>query len=247
VEELHAFVFVAFATQGNAPACRGSGEGLATTEPASKAQATTTHAPADIEARLLGLVQRYLAARQCEATPERSLAWDRFYATYDPVIQRIARKSRRHRNDADDLDQEIWKELIAALPLLRLDPARGGLSQWVTGVAVRVRALARRRDKPTIGDCREIEFLDRLVDPASVDRPDTGRARRRELAVQIVEKHAATLQEPNRSIVIAHWIDGRSAPRIAREFYLAEDRVESVLRRERPALLKLLARECIDP
>jgi hypothetical protein len=75
----------------------------------------------DAERRLLQDTQGYLLSRTNRAA-ENSFpqAWDRFYATYNPLVRRVAQSCRVRGADLDDCAQEIWLEIIRNQPYTQL-------------------------------------------------------------------------------------------------------------------------------
>jgi RNA polymerase sigma-70 factor (ECF subfamily) len=75
-------------------------------------------------------------------------AWDDFYELYSRILLRFAHKLRYPAQEADDLLQEVWKEILRQLPGFEYDPAKGGFRRWLfTIVQRRAIDFARARGR----------------------------------------------------------------------------------------------------
>jgi RNA polymerase sigma factor (sigma-70 family) len=104
----------------------------------------------DSDAALLFEVRSFLACKAIGSPipPPLQHAWNVFYWRYESLVRREARRSCRFAlsgHELDDLIQEIWRTIVAQLPRLAYDRARGDLFCWLAGLTRRkVRHLARR-------------------------------------------------------------------------------------------------------
>ena len=100
----------------------------------------------DCDAAMLFEVQSFLYCKAIKSPIPRLLqrAWDVFHRWYAPLVRRevetISHPALRGQ-ELDDLDQEIWKAIVAQLPKLVYDARRGSLCHWLKGVV-------RRRVRP---------------------------------------------------------------------------------------------------
>ena len=75
-------------------------------------------------------------------------AWEDFYELYSRILLRFANKLRYPAQEADDLLQEVWKEILRQLPGFEYDPAKGGFRRWLfTIVQRRAIDFARARGR----------------------------------------------------------------------------------------------------
>lgn len=98
---------------------------------------------------LLAAVREYLLASLTKGRPidERDLAvWNRFYRTYNEILVSFAIRLKFRSQEIEDLVQDVWHEVIKALPHLEYREELGGFRRWLFTI-VRRRAIdhARRR------------------------------------------------------------------------------------------------------
>jgi RNA polymerase sigma-70 factor (ECF subfamily) len=99
------------------------------------------------------------------------VAWDQFYRVCDPLIRRFAVTCRVPKADLNDCLQEVWIELVRALPDFRYDPGRGLFRSWLYSlVHSKATDLIRRRARrPTANLDRAAgaPLFERDADPAA--------------------------------------------------------------------------------
>ncbi|MBX9788146.1 MAG: sigma-70 family RNA polymerase sigma factor [Pirellulales bacterium] len=79
-------------------------------------------------------------------------AWEDFYDLYSGILLRFADKLRYPEQEADDLLQEVWKEILRQLPRFEYDQAKGGFRRWLfTLVERRAIDFARARGRRVEG------------------------------------------------------------------------------------------------
>jgi DNA-directed RNA polymerase specialized sigma24 family protein len=79
-----------------------------------------------------------------------------------------------------------------------------------------------------------------LLDPEPGPEEVLDEAQRHELFVSLVSSFSTTLGEPDRRIVLMHWLEGCSLLVICRRVNMCESSVCSVLRRAKPKLAERL-------
>src|SRR6266704_4604728 len=87
----------------------------------------------EIDVGLLKHAQEYLDHLRRRLTPDgpRARAWERFYGTCGPLICRYALACHVPRGELVDCVQQVWTELLIALPDFRYVPRRGRFSSWL--------------------------------------------------------------------------------------------------------------------
>lgn len=80
--------------------------------------------------------QEYLAclARRELPGPHLVEAFGRFFAACHPLICEFAVAIGVSPNDVRDCAQNVWRDLLSALPLLHYDPRRAKLSSWLYAI-----------------------------------------------------------------------------------------------------------------
>jgi RNA polymerase sigma-70 factor (ECF subfamily) len=97
--------------------------------------------------------QEYLRQRRQKAPPTAAAtdAWNHFYFLFSNVLCDLARRYPLRSSDAEDLIQDVWKQVLRSLPDFQWDHRLGGFCTWLARVA-HSRALdrlRRRKRKPT--------------------------------------------------------------------------------------------------
>ncbi|MGD9645917.1 MAG: RNA polymerase sigma factor [Pirellulales bacterium] len=123
-------------------------------------------------------------------------AWDDFYELYSRILLRFANKLRYPAHEADDLLQEVWKEILRQLPGFEYDPAKGGFRRWLfTIVQRRAIDFARarsRRVEPTSSLTGELP--DRF---APLPEEELNRRFHAEVVQDAIEQFRQTAKEPS--------------------------------------------------
>lgn len=170
----------------------------------------------------------------------RGTAWEDFYVTYGPVMQRYAARLGLDQAAAQDVVQESVLALLRILPTFRYDPDRGLFRNFVLTVVHRkVQAALRRRTRlaETSADAQpgeaHLSLLDRL--PASTPLPQE----QMHLAWQqsLWEEALArvrrdpTIQPHTWDVFHAYVLEDRAAAEVAASFSLKPNAVYQIRNR----------------
>jgi RNA polymerase sigma factor (sigma-70 family) len=144
-------------------------------------------------------------------------AWREFISLYQPLILRIARHSGLQEADAEDIAQDVMRNVAAALPDLRIRPD-GGFRKWLF-TATRNRLTdhfrsAKQRDRGA-GDSVALAKLAEI--PAAVSEPDWDREYERHVLNWAAERVRTEFREATWQAFTRTAIDGRSGPDVAKE------------------------------
>jgi RNA polymerase sigma factor (sigma-70 family) len=162
-------------------------------------------------------------------------AWDRFYAAYDPLVRRLARRRCSNTSDVDDCVQQVW--LAVAAHFRQYDPRRGPLQNWLTVLICHVLAEYQRSQHPLrhLDDESEQRLVGREADPAIVrdwaEEQDGIQCTLRQLG--------AMISKTNYRILYDHWIEGKT---FAANQHLTPKQVRDRHRRAMARLRLLLGR-----
>lgn len=198
----------------------------------------TAH-PVDAKSELVMDAQAYLQALPRKPRPGSSLhrAWERFYRRYNPLVRRAVRACRIRRALVEDCVQEIWLEIIRALPSLRYDPHRDRFPCWLYVLSRRkaMQFLRRETSNSTIsvGNLEHC-LCERELAPAETYERRRSRRIVRSAIAELGRRHTAS----DYQLLHLHWIEGHSAPEVAtrlnlnaRQFWDRHYRVKRKLRR----------------
>jgi RNA polymerase sigma-70 factor (ECF subfamily) len=167
------------------------------------------------------------------------IAWQDFLESYAPAVRAYFRRSVRQEADADDLTQETFRKVAAAIDRFQYHPAIGSFQGWVFRIARNVlRDQWRKRQlvRPSGG-----ADANRQLEAVPDDEDETARREEREHAATVV--HGALkavrgeFEEDEWSAFWATRIAGRHAQAVADELdmsliavYRAQWRVLGALR-----------------
>jgi RNA polymerase sigma factor (sigma-70 family) len=102
-----------------------------------------------------------LIVRLRDPTDDR--AWQEFVEIYEPLIHRLARNAGLQQADAEDLAQEVFRAVAAAISRWEPDPNRGSFRGWLFRIArnLIINLLENRKRNPGgTGDDRVEKLLE---------------------------------------------------------------------------------------
>ena len=195
----------------------------------------------DDDDALIRTVQLYLRRRaeRSAAAANDSSGWNRFYELYDPLVRRVARSWGLPDADLDDCVQEVWTELIAQIPKLDYDAARGRFRSWLfTVVRRKVIRFVRRKMRGRVVPLADSALLSGRENDPSIEcqRQETG-----QIVMEMLSTFRCQLSEVNYRVLHLRWIDGRSSTEIAASVDLTKEQVRWRLHRMKRKLRALIA------
>jgi len=146
-----------------------------------------------------------------------SAAWAEFASLYQPLILRVARRAGLQEADAEDIAQDVMRNVAIALPDLRIRPD-GGFRRWLF-TATRNRLTdhfrsAKQRDRGA-GDSVSLARLAEI--PAAVEEPDWDREYERQVLNWAAERVRKEFRDATWQAFTRTAIEGRSGPDVALE------------------------------
>src|SRR5437868_1206671 len=144
-------------------------------------------------------------------------AWAEFASLYQPLILRIARRAGLQSADAEDVAQDVMRNVAVAIPNLEIRPD-GGFRRWLF-TATRNRLTdhfrsAKLRDRGA-GDTRVLQQL--AVIPADVEEPDWDREYERHVLNWAAERVRKEFRGSTWEAFSRTAIDGQPAKEVATE------------------------------
>ncbi len=130
---------------------------------------------------------------------------------------------------AEEVNQEVW--LLGIEQIDHFEPARGGLRDWLLGIA-RHRALRRRRRDP-------VHVFDNQPDRPS-DAPEPPESLEGVERADMVRAALLCLPDDRRRVLLDKYVEGLSVTEIATRTGRSDKAVESLLSRARDQLRVLL-------
>jgi RNA polymerase sigma-70 factor (ECF subfamily) len=181
----------------------------------------------DLGSVVLADTQAYLEARCQGMTPGPHLAkaWERFYLTCAPLIERCVAAYPMSEEDHCDCVQEIWKEIIVGLHRFQYDPRRGKLRTWLYSMArnkaVDVNRGRRRHPIGSLGEEVEKSLPGHDPDPAAeFERQQTQAA-----VWNALDRLSREASSRSYQVLYLRWIEGRTVPEIAMALGLTPEQV----------------------
>jgi RNA polymerase sigma factor (sigma-70 family) len=175
--------------------------------------------------------------------PRDERAWGEFVGIYEPLIHRLARARGLQEADADDLAQEVFRVVAAAIEQWNPDPARGSFRGWLSRIArnLIVNLLAARGRQSAsfgTGGTEMVEFLE--AQPASeTDSALFDLEHRRQVFAIAAQRARVHFQETTWQAFWRTGVEGRDVAAVAAELglspgalYVARSRVMARLRQE---------------
>ena len=175
--------------------------------------------------------------------PRDERAWGEFVEIYEPLIHRLARARGVQEADADDLAQEVFRVVAAAIEQWDPDPARGSFRGWLSRIArnLIVNLLAARGRQSAsfgTGGTEMVEFLE--AQPAS--EPDSALfdlEYRRQVFAVAAQRARVHFQETTWQAFWRTAVEGKSPRAVADELglspgavYVAKSRVLARLKEQ---------------
>lgn len=205
------------------------------TEPMTGTPPVVDRVSPPTRASLLVLLQK--------ASPRDEAAWEEFVEIYEPLVRRLAARSRLRGPDADDLVQEVFRAVASAIATWDPDPARGSFRGWLSRIArnLIVNAIVARTRKSAnygTGDTGMADLLNAQPEPSAESSLYDLEYKRRRFALACerikAEVHDATWQAFWRTGVLAEDVRdvARSLGLTPGAVYVARSRVMARLRKE---------------
>ncbi len=166
-------------------------------------------------------------------------AWRIFVETYTPLVYAYCRGRGLQASDVADVTQEVMAQVTRSISDFSYDPGRGRFRDWL-GTITRtklLRFLSRDGRAGKAGDAATEELMRQVEDPESDTLWIEGfRARVLEVAMR---RSRPDFEEATWAMFERSWIQGQTAPVVARELgvpidavYVAKSRVLKRLREE---------------
>ncbi|MBP1992566.1 RNA polymerase sigma factor [Paenibacillus eucommiae] len=147
---------------------------------------------------------------------------DRYYA----YLYRVVNGVLHHPKDAEDVTQEAFVKIYAALPQYQFL----GLKTWMTRIAVNAAIdYKRKRDRRQ----QETTYSEELIQTAISEEEPLDVALMRKERGAILARYLSELPPNYRQVIVAYYMDGKSYQQIAEEQKVELKTVESRLYRAR--------------
>jgi RNA polymerase sigma-70 factor (ECF subfamily) len=150
--------------------------------------------------------------------PRDERAWSEFVDIYEPLVLSLARRRGLRGADADDLAQEVFSAVAAAIGRWDLDPARGSFRGWLFTVArnLTVDLLATRRRQPRgTGETDARRLLEEVPDRPDADSTLFDDEYRRRLFDWAAGRVRGEFTEPAWHAFWMAGVEGRSGAEVA--------------------------------
>jgi RNA polymerase sigma factor (sigma-70 family) len=198
----------------------------------------------DASLQLVEQTRAFLAdrRRKVDPSPTSREAWERFFATYSPIIRSTAKHLGWAEAELDDCVQEVWEELLTKLQGFRYDPDRGPFRAWLYTLTVHWLADRARRNGRLRTEVLDAGALAVLVDPGEGPEAACEQQQTRDLVRVALVALRRRVSEITFLAFQFRYLEGRSVKEIAARLELDPDQVRARLHRIKPKLRKLLPR-----
>jgi RNA polymerase sigma-70 factor (ECF subfamily) len=174
--------------------------------------------------------------------PGDERAWAEFVDVYGPLVRRLTRRRGLQHADADDMVQEVFRVVAAAIERGGYDPTRGSFRGWLFQIArnLTVNALvARDRHPRGTGDTAMAQLLEEQPAPAAEDSAEFDAEYRRRMLEWAADRVRGEFTDAAWRAFWETGVVGKSAAEVANALglsvgsvYNAKSRVMARLRRE---------------
>ena len=146
------------------------------------------------------------------------LAWEEFAEIYGPLIRRYGRNKNLQEADADDLAQEVFRLVAAALGRAVYDPRRGSFRSWLLTITHNTLVnsqIAARRQARGSGDTAVAELIAKVPAPSSEEDAEFETAYRRRILAWAAQKIGREFSEMAWKIFWGAGVEGRNPKELA--------------------------------
>ena len=175
--------------------------------------------------------------------PRDADAWRIFVETYTPLVYAYCRRRGLQASDIADVTQEVMAQVLRSISDFSYEPERGRFRDWLGAITRTkiVRFVSKDGRAGKGGKAVAEELLRQVADPESDTLwTEAFQARVLEVAMQ---RSRPDFEDTTWRIFEHAWVQGRTAPDVARELgvptesvYVAKSRVLKRLREEVVAL-----------
>lgn len=150
--------------------------------------------------------------------PQDERAWGEFLEIYTPLVRELARRKGFQDADADDLGQEVFRAVAAAIDGWDPDPAKGSFRGWLFRIArnLMINALARQARHPRgTGDTAANRILESRAAPSEEDSALFEAEYMRTIFAWAIEQVRGEFREANWQAFWQTGVEGKDAARVA--------------------------------
>ena len=153
---------------------------------------------------------------------------DALWTRYSPLVLRRCRQILRDEDEALDVTQEVFVQLLRRRESLTIRFPSSLIYRMATNLSLN-RIRDRQRNPLSLEEAR-------LADIAKLEDPESAVHARRQLERLFARHHAST-----RLMAVSHFVDGLTLEEVAREFDMSVSGVRKRLRALRETLARLEA------
>jgi RNA polymerase sigma-70 factor (ECF subfamily) len=176
--------------------------------------------------------------------PRDERAWGEFLEIYEPLVYRLARTRGLQAADAQDLTQEVFRAVAAAIDRWDPDPARGSFRGWLSRIARNLivnmlLARARRTAGYGAGGSDLVELLESMPAPEAEETALFDSEYRRRLFTWAADKARHGFRENTWQAFWRTAVEGHDVSAVAQSLgmtpgavHIARSRVMARIRRE---------------
>ena len=180
------------------------------------------------------------------ADTENEAAWQRLFDLYAGFVFSIARSKGLREEDADDVVQIVFADLVRNLPAFQYDRAKGKFRSYLTGLVhwrVTDRLKAGKRDADLkAAYCEEAKFWEEVKTAATDDGGFSEREWQAAALEEALRRIKADVRPKHYAAFVASTVEGQDTEVVMKLYGLSRDNLYQIRTRLTAKLREMVAK-----